>query len=311
MRETCLAYLRCPRCHGHFELSATEREPDGHVMTGTLACRCRTYPITGGIPRFATANATSQRFAAEWKIFSHMASYQEQWLRNWLAPLSPADFRGKVVFEGGCGKGRHTTVIAGWGAKDVVALDLGDAVEVAFAHTRHLPNAHVVQGDLCAPPVVRGFDVAFSIGVLHHLPSPRAGFSRLRELVRPGGKLAVWVYGYESNEWIVKLVSPVRERVTSRMPADWLYWLSIAPSLAVHAVAKLLRKLPARDYLDVLAPLPFREVHSIVFDQLVTPIAYYLPRAEVESWFADLADVTIGWHNKNSWRGSATIAIPT
>jgi SAM-dependent methyltransferase len=306
MRESCLAYLACPRCRRRLDLAIDHRDPDGHVMTGTLACGCSAYPITGGIPRFATANATAQRFAAEWKIFSHMASYQEQWLRNWLAPLAPADFRGKVVFEGGCGKGRHTTVIAGWGAKDVIALDLGDAVEVAFAHTRHLPNAHVVQGDLCAPPVVRDFDIAFSIGVLHHLRSPRAGFAALRKLVHPGGKLAVWVYGYESNEWIVKLVSPVRERITSRMPAGWLYWLSVVPSAAVHAVAKLLRRLPARDYLDVLAPLPFREVHSIVFDQLVTPIAYYLPRTEVESWFAGLTDVTIGWHNQNSWRGCAT-----
>src|SRR5207237_775670 len=138
----------------------------------------------------------------------------------------------------------------------------------------------------------------FSIGVLHHLPSPRAGFAALRRIVRPGGKLAVWVYGYESNEWIVRFVSPVRERVTSRLPASLLYWLSVVPSAAVHAVAKVLRRLPTRDYLDVIAPLPFREVHSIVFDQLVTPIAYYLTRAEVESWFAGLSGVTIGWHNK-------------
>jgi hypothetical protein len=46
-----------------------------------------------------------------------------------------------------------------------------------------------------------------------------------------------------------------------------------------------------------------------VFDQLVTPIAYYLPEDEVRRWFETprLTDVTISWHNRNSWRGAATI----
>ncbi len=63
-----------------------------------------------------------------------------------------------------------------------MALDLGGAIEVAFARTRHLPNAHVVQADLVHPPVRRCFDVALSVGVLHHLPDPRAGFEALQIL---------------------------------------------------------------------------------------------------------------------------------
>jgi hypothetical protein len=40
---------------------------------------------------------------------------------------------------------------------------------------------------------------------------------------------------------------------------------------------------------------------------LVPPIASYIPRDEFESWFhaGHLADVTINWHNHNSWRGTA------
>ena len=36
---------------------------------------------------------------------------------------------GKVVLEGGCGKGRHTKLAAEWGAAEVVGIDLGDGVE--------------------------------------------------------------------------------------------------------------------------------------------------------------------------------------
>jgi SAM-dependent methyltransferase/uncharacterized protein YbaR (Trm112 family) len=326
MRESALALLACPACRGDLALAvggSVEREPDGHVMTGTLACAgcAARYPIVRGIPRLISARTggdtveTAARFGAEWKIFDHMSSYQEAWFAAWVAPLGADDFRGKTVFEGGCGKGRHTVVAAGWGVKDIVALDLGEAIEVAFLHTRHLPNAHTVQGDLMQPPVrFAAFDVGFSVGVLHHLPAPRAGFDSLRRMVRPGGKVAIWVYGYESNEWIVRWVSPVRETVTARLPPKVLYWLSLPPSAALAAAARLYATrvgevLPYRDYLRKLAPLPLREVHSIVFDQLVTPIAYYLPESEVRGWFdaAGLSDVTIAWHNKNSWRGSGTV----
>lgn len=326
MRESVLALLACPACRGDLALTsvaAVERALDGHVMTGTLRCEgcAARYPIVRGVPRLAPACSmpgaveTAARFGAEWKIFDHMSSYQEQWLAAWLTPIGAQDFAGKTVFEGGCGKGRHSVVAAGWGVKDIVSLDLGEAIEVAFAHTRHLPNVHAVQGDLLQPPVRRGaFDLAFSVGVLHHLPAPRAGFDTLRTLVRPGGKIAIWVYGYESNEWIVRWVSPVREHVTARLPARLLYWLSLPPSVALSAAAKLYATplggaLPYRDYIRTLAPLPVREVHSIVFDQLVTPIAYYLPEAEVRSWFdvAGLSGVAISWHNKNSWCGSATV----
>jgi SAM-dependent methyltransferase len=323
MRESGLRLLACPTCHAKLALAtATERADDGHVMTGSLRCTgCdAAFAIRTGVPRLITTEVTAastetaHRFGAEWQIFDHMSTYQEEWLARWLDPVGPNDIRGKTVFEAGCGKGRHTLVIAGWGAKEIVALDLGDAVDVAFAHTRHLDNVHVVQGDLLAPPVEHVFDVAFSVGVLHHLPDPRAGFESVRSVVRVGGKVAIWVYGLESNEWIVRWVTPVREHVTARLPINALYWLSLAPSAVIAPLSKVYatrlgERLPYRDYMRRLAEVPLREIHHIVFDQLVTPLAHYLPREEVSRWFdaPGLSDVTIGWHNQNSWRACATV----
>jgi len=49
-----------------------------------------------------------------------------------------------------------------------------------------------------------------------------------------------------------------------------------------------------------------------VFDQLVTPVAHYLSRSEVESWFAkpEYSDVQLRWHNQMSWTVTATVARP-
>jgi SAM-dependent methyltransferase len=324
MRAAAIPLLACPTCRGGLALGAgAERADDGHIINGTLRCGAcgASWPVRGAIPRLVpgqvheAATETAARFGEQWKTFAHMADYQEAWLAGWLAPLGAEDFRGKTVFEGGCGKGRHTiTMAAQWGVGDIVALDLGDAVDVAFAHTRHLPNAHVVQGDLLHPPVQRAFDIAFSVGVLHHLPDPRGGFDAVRSLVKPGGRVAIWVYGYEHNEWIVRFVNPVREKVTARMPNRLLYWASLPGSAALTAWTRLYRTplaehLPYAPYMKKLAEIPLREVHNIVFDQLVTPLAYYLREDEVRAWFdaPGFADVQIGWHNQNSWRATARV----
>ncbi|NOY27355.1 MAG: class I SAM-dependent methyltransferase, partial [Oligoflexia bacterium] len=46
------------------------------------------------------------------------------------------------------------------------------------------------------PPLREGCaDIVYCFGVLHHLDAPHAAFASLGLLVRPGGQLALWVYG--------------------------------------------------------------------------------------------------------------------
>jgi len=47
----------------------------------------------------------------------------------------------------------------------------------------------------------------------------------------------------------------------------------------------------------------------IVFDHLVAPTAFYIPREEFEAWWRELGvtDARVTWHNKNSWRGFGRI----
>ena len=80
--------------------------------------------------------ATAENFGWQWQHFTHEDElYAEQFL-GWIAPVRPEFFKDKLILEGGCGKGRHTLLAAGWGAREVVGVDLSDAVETAFAATR-------------------------------------------------------------------------------------------------------------------------------------------------------------------------------
>jgi hypothetical protein len=137
--------------------------------------------------------------------------------------------------------------------------------------------------------------------------------------VKAGGHISAWVYGAENNEWITGLVNPVREKVTSRINPRALLHLSKIPTVGIYLATKLVygplnnskggsalaQHLFYNDYLKAIAPFGWREQHTIVFDHLVAPTAFYIAREEFESWWRDAnaSEVVIGWHNKNSWRG--------
>jgi SAM-dependent methyltransferase len=331
LKQSLLKYLICPDCSGELELHGQQTEGT-EIIAGELECAgCqRRFEILRGIPRFADLEtieaekqATAEKFGWSWQEFSHDDKrYDEQFL-GWIAPVQPEFLKDKVVLEGGCGKGRHTRRVAGWGARDIVAVDLSAAVEVAFESTRRLENAHVIQADIYHLPLRRVFDYAFSVGVLHHLPDPRAGFRSLVSKVKPGGHASAWVYGAENNKWIIRFVNPLREHVTSRIPSRLLFHLCKAPTALIYLVSKLVygplnrsaggrsiaQHLFYNEYMDFLSRFDWREQHCIVFDHLVAPTAFYISREEFEAWWQDIhaTGVVIGWRTQNSWRGFGRI----
>ncbi len=328
MKRKLLDYLTCPACAGKVVLSAVERSENSEIIEGLLACESctRQFPIVRGIPRFAAPHeleidkaATAANFGWQWQHFTHNEElYADQFL-GWIAPVRPDFFANKIVLEGGCGKGRHTQLAAQWGAREVIGVDLSDAVDTAFAATRGLNNVHIVQADIYHLPLARVFDYAFTVGVLHHLPDPQGGFRSLASKIKKGGHLSAWVYGAENNEWITRWINPLRKRFTSRIDRRALLHLSKLPTALVYLTTKLVygplnrrnggaalaRRLFYNDYLNAISKFGWREQHTIVFDHLVAPTSHYIAREEFEQWWRELgaAEVVIEWHNKNSWRG--------
>ena len=330
MKERLLQYLACPSCGGDLALTDAERLT-GEIIAGSLNCaRCeQSFAVRDGIPRFAdltndeVQRETAENFGAQWLEFDHVQQHHEQQFLDWIAPVTKDFVRGKIVVEGGCGKGRHTRLIGEWGAKDVVGVDLSVAVEAAYRNTKDLANVHIIQADIYRLPLKAAFDYAFSVGVLHHLPNPRAGFASLVKHVKPGGSISAWVYGHENNEWIVNFVNPLREHFTSKLPMRALYYLSYLPTLALWLPLKLIYQplgntslkpyLFYADYLSYIARFPFREIHNIVHDHLTAPVAFYIRREEFDEWFRDARaeNTELHWHNSNSWRGFAQISPGT
>jgi len=335
MKHTVVAYFSCIRCRSAVALNDGYELGVGRtaqeVITGELACTgCPSrYPIENGVPCFLDAQISSaadlrtgRSFAMAWKEFSRLDERYRQQFFDWIFPVDGDFFRDKVVLEGGCGKGRHAKIVSECGARQVFAVDIGAAVEVAFENVGHLPGVNIVQADIGNLPFGRIFDFAFSLGVLHHMESPVWGFRCLVDKLKPDGAIVAWVYGRENNWWLIRIVNPIRLALTSKFPIAVLKVLSGILAVPVFLGSRLIAKpwkalrnahpwLPAlyyEDYLSYIARFDFVELHHIVFDHLVAPVANYVAEDYFRAWFAEceLDQPVIRWHNKNSWTGFAS-----
>jgi SAM-dependent methyltransferase len=211
--------------------------------------------------------------------------------------------------------------LAGFRPARLAGIELGDTQESTRRNLRELPGGvlDLHRGDLTEARLGE-FDLAYCIGVLHHLQDPEAGFRAVLRHTRPGGRFHCWVYAREGNALIVTLVDPIR-KIASRLPW-WLTKYGLALPLVVpyflyaKALARLaggsgksggtLSRLPLFEYSLWIARRPFRFFHHVAFDQLVTPRTVYLRRSLVESWLRDASvdpsSAYIVFRNGNSWK---------
>jgi SAM-dependent methyltransferase len=113
--------------------------------------------------------------------------------------------------------GRYLRVAAEGNPRCLVGLDLSGAVFAARDQARGLPGVSIVQGDLLRPPFAEGtFDHIYSLGVLDHTPDPRAAFLALAALLKPGGRIVIWVYPKEKPR--LERVMNLHRAVSTRLP---------------------------------------------------------------------------------------------
>jgi SAM-dependent methyltransferase len=135
--------------------------------------------------------------------------------------LTPEALQGKLVLDAGCGMGRYLRIAGGTPCGHSIGMDLSRAVEAARELTADLDRVSLIRGDLLQLPfATESFDIIYSLGVLDHTPDPRSAFLGLARLLKPGARIAVWVYPRERPlvEWIMN----TQRAVSTRMPLPLL-----------------------------------------------------------------------------------------
>lgn len=182
---------------------------------------------------------TKSAYSLQWNRFRILRPEEDRATFRNRTGLTREELAGSLVLDAGCGMGRYLRIAAEAGAR-VVGLDLSLAVVAARELTADLPGVAVARGDLLRPPFAPGrFDHIYALGVLDHTPDPRAAFLELARLLRPGGRIAIWVYPREraALEWIIR----AHRAVSTRLPLGVL----MAASRGMAPVGGLKRRLMA------------------------------------------------------------------
>lgn len=181
----------CPRCSANLGVQENEMH--------CLACG-RVAVMKRGVWDFVVDDDYAASFARQWSRYSRTqldssngtAISCDQFVQ--VTGWSGTELEGNTVLDAGCGSGRYSEVVLGFGAR-LVAMDLSEAAYTARENLDRDKGAVVLRGNLLHPPLAPAlFDKVVSIGVLQHTPDPLEAARQLMQLVRPGGQLAIWMY---------------------------------------------------------------------------------------------------------------------
>ena len=254
-------------------------------------------------PAEASVEAGSpERFGYEWDSYDQILPQYEEQFRRWLPHFAKEDWKGKTFIDVGCGMGRNSYWPMKDGAASGVAIDVDDrSLAAARRNLSGFSEVEVRRQSAYEIAETDTFDVAFSIGVIHHLEFPEESLAAMARSVKPGGQVAIWVYGYENNEWIVTFLNPLRKALFSKLPIGVVHFLSLFPTAVLWLILRL--GIGGIEYFRLIRGFGFAHLRSIVFDQMLPKIANYWRKDEVETLLdgAGLVDIDIRWVNEMSW----------
>jgi SAM-dependent methyltransferase len=300
----------CPECARPVEQRDDGRGircPEGHthpMRDGYLDCFSSSF---GG-----STDKTLESFGFEWNNFDDVREEDAGFADVYFRDVDLSALTGKVGLDAGCGKGRYTRFLAPH-LTAIAALDGSSAVEAAARNLADHPNVVVVKSDLrTAPFAAERFDFITSLGVLHHLDDPRAGFEGLVRHLAPGGRVLLYLYSRPAERGLrataLGAAAAIR-RLTTRLPHRVLRVITtpIAAVLYVGVVVPgdlgdrfsvgSLRRLP----MDAYRGKPFRSLVLDTFDRLSAPVEHRYVWSELEPWFADAGLVVEAARDETGW----------
>lgn len=248
------------------------------------------------------STGSPERFGYSWNIFNEILPIHEEQFRRWTKPLPTDVWKGKSFIDVGCGIGRNSYWPMHWGAGEGLAIDVDErSLAAARNNLKGFSNVSVVNRSAYDIGECDRFDIAFSIGVIHHLEHPELAVQQMVKATVPGGTVLVWLYGKENNEWLLRWFDPLRQKLFGNAPL----WLVFQISRGLTALLWLALRLGLSqiEYFRLIRRFSFRHLHAIVFDQMIPRIAKHYTRDEAIALLegAGLKNVRAEWINEMSW----------
>jgi len=189
------------------------------------------------------------------------------WWRDYLRDYLPDEgIRGRLILDVGSRVGEISRALADRGAR-MTCIDLS---RQSLRRCREInPEATLFNASaLDLPFPDAAFDHTISIGVLHHTPDCRRGFSEVARVTAPGGSSVIFLYNYWNiYNLIFQLFKPFKRLMPlSRVPVG---------------IVRLLQPFAKSHFGH---PLDDAQLRRLLGDKLWTPQATFHSVAEVRRW---------------------------
>ena len=292
-------------------LLKTAKMGGGHVISGTLYSDSSRYPIINGIPRFVdreyyTREASSHpeakttaSFGNKWREARNrrlgaakqdIKSLKEQFMAmlgcRSISELKEVLSGSKTILNAGCGVAWSEYLFNYDRNARRHSVDLSLSVDVAHDRTKDMKNVIVSQASLFELPYKDGvFDVAYSLGVLHHTPDPQKAFYSLLRKVKEGGILGIYIYNIKP---LLRESADSRIRkYTTAMSYDKCMEFSKKMTRLGRNINKIKEMLTVEDDIDLLGIKRGRyNVHQFIYEHFLK--CWYSPKWD--TGYADLAN---------------------
>jgi SAM-dependent methyltransferase len=203
-----------------------------HVEDKLIDDELNEFYIINSIPRFVPKSNYAESFGFQWNIFgktqvdnhSKLNISKERFFRS--SGWTVDDLAQSTVLEVGSGSGRFTQVILATGAK-VFSFDYSNAVEANFRNNGGHPNLNICQASVYEMPFKPNtFDKVCCLGVIQHTPDVELSFSKMIEVLKPGGEIVIDVYAdtlktkFYSKYWF----RPFTKRIIKKRLLSIIKW---------------------------------------------------------------------------------------
>ncbi len=229
-------------------------------------------------------------FGAEWRQYGQILPEHRDEFTSLFDVVALDSLRGLRVCDLGCGSGRWARFVASH-CRELILVDFSDAIFVA---RRNLAGANALffLGDVTALPFRRDFaDFAWSIGVLHHLPTPALEAVRLLAAYAP--RLLIYLYyALDNRPWhyralfrgvdavrrrLSRLEDPTVRRLVARLIAAGVY----KPLVGIGHLLETAGRGHLVPLYETYRGKSLRRIEQDAYDRFFTSIEQRVSRREI------------------------------
>ena len=251
-------------------------------------------------------------FGEEWKTYNKILPQHQKEFKLYFDLIDLEALESKRICDLGCGIGRWSYFLKDI-AKEIVLVDFSESIFEARKNLSESDNIIFIMADILDLPFQDDtFDFIFSLGVLHHIPSP--ALQSVRKLSNLAPEFLVYLYYALDNRGILyklifylvdlirNLISNITSSTTRKILTEILMWQLYIPTIFVGKIMSMLgvnaSKVP---FYSIYGHMNLGRIRQDVYDRFFTRIEQRVTKKEIQKLSDTFSEIIVSeglpyWH---------------